>query len=48
MCYIFFKALCNYRSDDSAATAGSDIKNALKNRYRDVLPCKFTGYFNDF
>lgn len=34
------QALCNYKADDAETNVGSDPKNAGRNRYRDVLPCK--------
>ncbi|XP_065666542.1 receptor-type tyrosine-protein phosphatase N2 isoform X2 [Hydra vulgaris] len=33
-----WEALCNYRPDDTSVTQGSEMKNAIKNRYRDILP----------
>lgn len=32
--------LCSYKADDALTKFGSETKNAPKNRYKDVLPCK--------
>jgi len=37
-----WEALCNYKADDDDTTAGSDSRNAIKNRYIDVLPYDHT------
>ena len=32
--------LCSYKADDALTKCGGETKNASKNRYKDVLPCK--------
>ena len=36
-----WEALCAYEAEPNAATVGTEAGNMRKNRYSDILPCKY-------
>jgi len=43
-----WEALCVYEAEPNSTSIASDPANVRKNKYSDVLPCKYTPVLFDF